>query len=96
MVPQQKLHFFLPRLYFKLLGTGMSKEAALSTCSALRGSSLPPAITTLEEYPRCWIICHAMEGLLTTLDDGSEAARWCTELALGIIKFVRRPLRRSL
>jgi len=66
---------------------GISKEAAEFTCNAVRAGARQTAITTIEEYQEAWTICHAAEGILTTLDDGSEAAAWCASLAHAIIDF---------
>jgi hypothetical protein len=87
MEPHQKLDVFLPRLRAELVRNGMSEEAAAFVCKAVLAGAQQPAITTLKEYQEAWTVCHAMEEILTTLDDGSEAAACCTAFAHATIDF---------
>jgi hypothetical protein len=87
MEPHQTLQAFLPRLRAELVRDGMSEEEAAFTCNAVLTGARQLPIRTLTEYREGWTICQAMEGILTTLDDGSEAAARCTALAHAIIDF---------
>jgi hypothetical protein len=87
MESHQRLHVFLPKLRLALLRCGMSDEMVASVCGDILEANPPRTIPTAHAYQRAWVICDAMEGLLTTLDDGSEAAAWCTALAHRIFDF---------
>jgi hypothetical protein len=87
MDPLQKLGVFLPKLHAELVRNGMSSEVAAFTCNAIRVGARPPIVATLEAYREAWIVCHAMQRILTTLDDGSEAAAWCVALAHALKDF---------
>jgi hypothetical protein len=77
MEPHQRLTVFLPKLRAALVHIGFSKEEADSVCNDIRAGRPPKPISTASHYHRAWVICDAMEDILTTLDDGSEAAAWC-------------------
>ncbi len=87
MEPHQTLDALLPQLRTALVLRGMSNEAAAFTCNALRAGAQQQAITSLEEYQEARTVFGAMEEILTTLDDGSEAAAYCTALAHAIIDY---------
>jgi hypothetical protein len=87
MEPHQRLDAFLPRLRVALVRSGMSEEEAAFTCSAFLVGARQPTIRTIREYRDAWTLCQAMEGILRTLDDGSEAAARCTVLSHAIIDF---------
>jgi hypothetical protein len=87
MQPDQRLEVFLPKLRAQLLRNGMSAEAADFVCKGITVGAQQPAITTLEQYQDAWTICYAAEQILTTLEDGSEAAAWCSALAISIIDY---------
>ena len=53
----------------------------------MRVGAQQQAITSPEEYREARTVCAAIEGILTTLDDGSEAAAWCTALAHAILDY---------
>ena len=81
MEPHQRLHVFLPKLRLALVRRGLPNETAAAICDNILNGVAPSAIETQEGYREAWLICDAMEEILTTLDDGSEAAEWCTSLA---------------
>lgn len=81
MEPGQRLSVFLPKLHTVLVRKGVAEEEAAFICFSIGAGAHPRAITTLTEYQDAWVIVDAMEEILTTLDDGSEAAAWCTALA---------------
>jgi hypothetical protein len=87
MESHQRLNAFLPRLQTALVRSGMSEEEAAFTCSAFLVGARQPTIRTIREYQDTWIVCQAMEGILRTLDDGSEAAARCTVLTHALIDF---------
>jgi hypothetical protein len=74
-------------LLAELRRSGLSKRAATTVCNDIADGEPPRRISTPEAYRKAWIICKAMEEVLTTLDDGSEAAVWCTALAYRIFDF---------
>ena len=76
MHSHQRLHVFLPRLHAELVRNGMSRDTAKFTCKAMRAGAGPPIIKTLEDYRQGWILYHSMEDILTTMDEGSDAAAW--------------------
>ena len=83
----QTLTVFLAAFRAALLRQGLSREAADFICGAVRCGGIPPKIRTLAEYQDAWIACHAAEAILTGLDDGSEAALWCSALASSCFDF---------
>ena len=87
MEAHQKLEVFLPKLRIKLIRSGMSEETASHICEAVRAGDKQPPITTVHQYHQAWAVCHIAEEILTTVDDGSEAAAWCTALAHSIFDF---------
>lgn len=87
MEPHQTLRAFLPKLRSALVRIGMSDEAAASVCNDIQKGNPPRAIDSASGYQRAWVICDEMQEILTTLDDGSEAAAWCTALAHRIFDY---------
>jgi hypothetical protein len=87
MESHQRLHVFLPKLRIKLMRCGMSNARAGEVCNDILELNLPGPISTASAYQRAWVICDAMEEILTNLDDGSEAAAWCLALAHRIFEF---------
>ena len=87
MESHQRLHVFLPKLRIKLMRSGMSNARAAAVCNDILELNLPRPISTAHAYQQAWVICDAMEGILTNLDDGSEAAAWCMALAQRIFEF---------
>jgi hypothetical protein len=88
MESHQRLDAFLPRLRTALVRSGMSEEEAAFTCSAFLVGAGQPTIRTIREYRDAWTVCQAMEGILRTLDDGSEAAAArCSVLTHALIDF---------
>ena len=85
--PHQRLHAFLPKLRLALMRNGMSNEAAASVCNDIEEGNPPGVISTPDAYQRSWVICKAIEEILTTLDDGSGAAAWCSAIAHRILDF---------
>jgi hypothetical protein len=87
MESDQRLPVFLPRLHAALLHLGFSKSQANSVCHDIRAGNPPKPILNASQYHRAWAICDAMEDILTTLDDGSEAATWCSLIAHRIFDY---------
>jgi hypothetical protein len=87
MEPHQRLPVFLPKLRAALVHIGFSKEEADSVCNDIRAGRPPKPISTASHYHRAWVICDAMEDILTTLDDGSEGAAWCSQIAHRIFDY---------
>jgi hypothetical protein len=87
MEPDQRLEVFLPKLRAELVRSGMAAEAADFICKGITVGAQQPPITTLEQYQDGWTVCYAAEGVLTTLEDGSEAAAWCKALAHALMEF---------
>jgi hypothetical protein len=87
MDSDQRLEVFLPKLRAALVRNGMSDETAAFICQEI--SSRRP--TTPDHDARA--ISGSMDGLpcgravLTAIDDGSEAAAWCSALAISIIDY---------
>jgi hypothetical protein len=46
-----------------------------------------PIIETVKEYQQAWIICQAVEEVLTAEDDNSEAGQWHTRFAHAVTDF---------
>jgi len=80
MEPHQELNVFLPELKAGLIKNGMSENEADFLCISVAMRTHPRKITSMREYQDAWLVCHTMEDILTTLDDGSEAAAFCTLL----------------
>ena len=75
------LAVFIPALREALQKQGLSAEAAEFICETVKCGGAPPKIRTLAQYQDAWIASHVAEDILTTLDDGSEAALWSSALA---------------
>ena len=81
MEPHQKLEVFLPRLLRALERKGLSEGAVVMAWkSVLAGAKQPPIKSTA---------CDTASDILTTLDDGSDAAVWCCALVRRIFDFER-------
>ena len=87
MEPNPPLDVLLPKLRAKLLENGLTPEHAATTCKAIQNGKKPRELKTAEEYQVAWTICDSMEDVLTTLDDVSEAAEWCTAIAHRIFSY---------
>jgi hypothetical protein len=100
MEPHHDLDVFLPKLRDLLIANGMTPGEADFACESIRVGAKPQAIKRIEDYRHAWTVCHAMEDVLTDLDDGSDAANYCSALAHRIFdyedeytaKHGRRPL----
>ena len=80
MEPHQKLRVFLPKLKAGLIKNGMAESEADFVCLSVAKRAQPRKITSMREYQDAWLVCDTMEEILTTLDDGSEAAAFCALL----------------
>jgi hypothetical protein len=87
MEAHQRLPVFLPKLYAALLHVGFPEKEADIVCDAISKGHPPGRIASASSYHRAWIVCDAMEDILTTVDDGSEAATWCMQLADRIFEY---------
>jgi predicted DCC family thiol-disulfide oxidoreductase YuxK len=94
MSADQSLEAFLPKLRAELVRAGMSEGQADFVCKSITVGAQQSQITTLAEYQEAWTVCEAAEKILTTLDDGSEAAAWCSALAQAILDFEDDHLKR--
>ena len=87
MESHQKLEIFLPRLLAALERKGLSEAAVVLTWKSVMAGAKQPPIKTVEHYQVAWTACDAASEILTTLDDGSEAAAWCSALTHRIFAF---------
>ena len=87
MEPHQELSVFLPEFKTGLIKTGMSEAEADFICLSVAKRARPRKITSIREYQDAWLVCHTMEDILTTLDDGSEAAAFCALLGQVVIDY---------
>ena len=83
----QRLEVFLPRLLAALERKGLSEAAVVLTWKSVMAGAKQPPIKTVEHYQVAWTACDTASEILTTLDDGSEAAAWCSALAHQIFDF---------
>ena len=74
MEPHQELSVFLPELKAGLIKNGMTEFEADFVYLSVAKRARSRKITSIREYQDAWLVCHTMEDILTTLDDGSEAA----------------------
>ena len=87
MEPHQELDVFLPEFKAGLIKNGMTEAEADFVCLSVAKRASPRKITSMREYQDAWLVCHTMEDILTTLDDGSEAAAFCTLLGQVVIDY---------
>ena len=87
MEPHQRLEVFLPKLLAALERKGLSEAAVVFAWKSVMAGSKQPPIKTVEHYQVAWTACDAASQILTTLDDGSEAAAWCSALTHRIFAF---------
>jgi len=87
MEPHQQLSVFLSVFKAGLIKNGMSENEADFVCISVAMRTHPRKITSIREYQDAWLVCHTMEDILTTLDDGSEAATFCTLLGQTVIDY---------
>ena len=87
MEPHQELNVFLPELKAGLIKNGMSEAEADFVCLSVAKRARPRKITSVREYQDAWLICDTVENILTTLDDGSEAAAFCIALGQAVINY---------
>ena len=57
------------------------------SCHRYSSALKQPPIKSVEHYQVAWTACDAASDILTTLDDGSDAAVWCCALARPIFDF---------
>jgi hypothetical protein len=70
-----------------LIKNGMTESGADFVCLSVAKRASPRKITSIREYQDAWLICYTMEAILTTLDDGSEAAAFCALLGQVVIDY---------
>ena len=87
MEPDQRLEIFLPRLLTALERKGLSEAAVVFAWKSVLAGAKQPPIKTVEHYQIAWTACDTASDILTTLDDGSEAAAWCSALTHRIFDF---------
>jgi hypothetical protein len=87
MESHQELAVFLPEFKAGLIKNGMSEKEADFVCLSVVKRASPRKITCAREYQDAWLICNTLENILTTLDDGSEAAAFCMALAQVVIDY---------
>ncbi len=87
MEPHQRLEVFLPKLLTSLERKGLSEAAVVMAWKSVMAGPKQPPIKTVEHYQIAWAACDAASEILTTLDDGSEAAAWCSALTHRIFAF---------
>ena len=87
MEPDQRLEIFLPRLLKALERKGLSEAAVVFAWKSVLAGAQQPPIKTVEHYQIAWSACDTASDILTTLDDGSEAAAWCSALTHRIFDF---------
>ena len=89
MEPHQKLEIFLPKLLAALEHKGVSEAAITMIWKSVMAGSKQPPIKTIEHYQSAWTACDTAADILTSLDDGSQAAAWCCALSRRIFDFER-------
>ena len=87
MEPHQELSEFLPKFKARLIKTGMTEAEADFICLSVAKRARPRKIASVREYQDAWLVCQTMEDILTTLDDGSEAAAFCASLGQVVIDY---------
>ena len=87
MEPHQELGEFLPEFKAGLIKNGMTEAEADFICLSVAKRARPRKIVSVREYQDAWVICDTMENILTTLDDGSEAAAFCMALGQAVIGY---------
>jgi hypothetical protein len=87
MVPHQELKAFLPALKAALIKNRMSENEADFVCFSIAMRAHPRKITSIREYQDAWVVCHTMEQILATPEDGSEAATFCALLGQVVINY---------
>ena len=87
MEPHQELSVFLPKFKARLIKNGMAENEAEFVCLSVAMRAQPRKLTTMRDYQDAWLVCDTMENILTTLDDGSEAAAFCKALGQVVIDY---------
>ena len=87
MEPHQRLEVFLPKLLAALERNGNSDDIVVMTWKSVMAGAKQPQIKTVEHYRAAWIACTTAADILTTLEDGSEAATWFSGLSHRIFEF---------
>jgi hypothetical protein len=87
MEPHQRLEVFLPKLLTALERKGLPEAAVVFTWKSVLAGAKQPPIKSVEHYQIAWTACDTASDILTTLDDGSEAAVWCSALVHRIFDF---------
>ena len=77
--PDQRLTASCRGCRRRLSARASQKPPSFSSEVVLAGAKQPP-IKTVEHYQIAWTACDTASDILTTLDDGSEAAAWCSAL----------------
>jgi hypothetical protein len=85
--PHQRLEVFLPKLLAALERNGNSDDIVVMTWKSVMAGAKQPQIKTVEHYRAAWIACATAADILTTLEDGSEAATWFAGLSHRIFEF---------
>ena len=94
MEPHQRLEVFVPKLLAALERKGLSEAAVVFAWKSVMAGPNQPPIKTVEHYQVAWAACDAASEILTTLDDGSEAATGAVRLLTEFLPF-RMPTRRN-
>src|SRR5262245_28065152 len=87
MSANPRLEVILPKLFEALVREGFTSDQATLVCTSVRNKRLPPPIKDQDGYLAAWMVCHASEEILTTLDDGSDVAVWCSALATRVMEY---------
>jgi len=78
MEPHQRLEVFLPKLIAALERKGLSEAALVMAWKSVLAGAKQPLLKSVEHYQVAWTAAFdTASEILTTLDDGSEAAAWC-------------------
>ena len=91
MEPHQRLEVFLPKLLTASERKGLSEAAVVFAWKSVMAGSKQPPIKTVEHYQVAWTACEAASEILTTLEDGSVSAAWCSALSRRIFVSLRMP-----
>lgn len=86
MEPHQELSVFLPEFKAGLIKRNGEREADF-VCLSVAMRAQPRKLTTMRDYQDAWLVCDTMENILTTLDDGSEAAAFCKALGQVVMDY---------
>ena len=85
--PNPPLKILLPKLQMVFRRDGLSEEAATFFLTAIRTRANQRPLETAEHYREAWVAAQAVMDVLTSDDDGSEAASWLHAVSHAIFDY---------